>query len=41
MRVGDKWRVFIHPSLAYGEQGRPGIPANSALIFEIEILDAV
>jgi FKBP-type peptidyl-prolyl cis-trans isomerase len=41
MRVGDKWRVFIHPSLAYGEQGRSGIPANSALIFEIEILDAV
>ena len=26
MQVGDKWRVFIHPALAYGEQGRPGIP---------------
>jgi FKBP-type peptidyl-prolyl cis-trans isomerase len=24
MRVGDFWRVFIHPSLAYGEEGRPG-----------------
>ena len=22
MRAGDLWRVFIHPSLAYGEEGR-------------------
>tara|TARA_Y100000996_G_C22487939_1_gene628966 strand:- start:119 stop:583 length:465 start_codon:yes stop_codon:yes gene_type:complete len=37
MQVGDKWRVFIHPALAYGEQGRPGIPANSLLIFDISL----
>jgi len=38
MRPGDKWKVFIHPDLAYGEEGRPTIPANAALIFEIELL---
>ena len=37
MSVGETWRVFIHPDLAYGEAGRPGIPANSALIFEITL----
>ena len=41
MQVGDKWRVFIHPALAYGEEGRPGIPSNSLLIFDIELLDII
>ena len=26
MQEGDFWRVFIHPDLAYGEEGRPTIP---------------
>tara|TARA_B100001175_G_scaffold240530_1_gene206873 strand:- start:12908 stop:13360 length:453 start_codon:yes stop_codon:yes gene_type:complete len=39
MRKGDKWKVFIDPTMAYGEEGRPGIPSNSILIFEIELLD--
>ena len=39
MRVGDKWRVYIDPSMAYGDEGRPGIPSNSILIFNIELLD--
>ena len=38
MSEGDSWRIFIHPDLAYGEVGRPGIPANSALIFDINLL---
>lgn len=38
MPVGSKWRVFIPPQLAYGEEGRPGIPPNSLLTFEIELL---
>jgi FKBP-type peptidyl-prolyl cis-trans isomerase len=25
--------------MAYGEDGRPGIPSNSILIFEIELLE--
>ncbi len=32
----DKWKVFIDPTMAYGEDGRPGIPSNSILIFEID-----
>ena len=39
MRVGDKWMVYIDPTMAYGEEGRPGIPSNSILIFEIELLE--
>ncbi|MDB4158363.1 FKBP-type peptidyl-prolyl cis-trans isomerase [Gammaproteobacteria bacterium] len=39
MKVGDKWRVYIDPSMAYGDEGRPGIPSNSILIFDIELLD--
>tara|TARA_B100000963_G_scaffold206988_1_gene180264 strand:+ start:7026 stop:7478 length:453 start_codon:yes stop_codon:yes gene_type:complete len=39
MKVGDKWMVYIDPSMAYGEEGRPGIPSNSILIFEIELLE--
>lgn len=41
MSVGDKFRFFIHPDLAYGENPRPGgaIGPNDALIFEVELLD--
>ena len=39
MRIGDLWRVFIHPSLAYGEEGRPTIPPNSTLTFDIELIN--
>jgi len=38
MPVGSKWQLFIPSDLAYGDAGRPGIPPNSALIFEIELL---
>ena len=38
MREGDSWRVFIHPSLAYGEKRTPGIPPNSTIIFDIDLL---
>lgn len=41
MKVGEKVKLFIPPNLAYGAQGRPGIPANSALIFDVELLDIV
>jgi FKBP-type peptidyl-prolyl cis-trans isomerase len=39
MKVGSKWQLFVPSELAYGEQGRPGIPPDSTLIFEIELLD--
>lgn len=40
MSVGDKWKLFIPADLAYGAQSpSPKIPANSALVFEVELLD--
>ncbi|MCH2325230.1 MAG: FKBP-type peptidyl-prolyl cis-trans isomerase [Pseudomonadales bacterium] len=40
MSVGDKWRLYIHPDMAYGEASpTPAIPPNSALIFEVELLE--
>lgn len=39
MKEGDKWKVFIHPDLAYGANPPPGIEPNSLLIFELELLE--
>ena len=39
MKKGGKYQLVIPPDLAYGSTPRPGIPANSALIFEVELLD--
>ena len=41
INVGGKSRLVCPPDLAYGPQGPPGIPGNSALVFEVELLDVV
>jgi len=39
MKVGSKWKVFIPPALAYGDQAAgPIIGPNSTLVFDIELL---
>jgi FKBP-type peptidyl-prolyl cis-trans isomerase FklB len=39
MPIGAKWKLFIPSELAYGEAGQPPkIPAQSALLFDIELL---
>lgn len=40
-KVGTKAKLFIPADLAYGPNPRPGIPANSVLIFEVELMDIV
>lgn len=39
MKVGDKWKLFVPPELAYGEQGAgQDIGPNETLMFEVELL---
>ncbi len=39
MKVGSKWKLFLSPELAYGEQGRGAeMPPNSLLLFEVELI---
>jgi FKBP-type peptidyl-prolyl cis-trans isomerase FkpA len=38
MQVGSKYKFVIPPELAYGQQDTPTIPANSTLVFEVELL---
>ena len=40
MHVGEKFKLYIPSELAYGEQSpSPLIPANSVLVFDLELLD--
>lgn len=39
MKVGDEWVVYLPADKAYGDAPRPGIPANSVLVFRLKLLD--
>jgi len=39
MKPGAKFKLAIPSDLAYGPQGRPSIPANSVLLFDVELLE--
>ncbi|AHK18975.1 FKBP-type peptidyl-prolyl cis-trans isomerase [Yersinia similis] len=39
IKKGGKITLVIPPELAYGKADVPGIPANSTLIFDVELLD--
>lgn len=41
MKPGGKMKLFIPPELGYGPAARPGIPANSVLVFEVELIQVM
>lgn len=41
MKAGDKWEVWIPAQLGYGGTPQQGIPANTTLVFEIELLEVL
>ncbi|GGO80324.1 hypothetical protein GCM10011348_16710 [Marinobacterium nitratireducens] len=42
MREGGEWMLYVPPELAYGATSpSPDIPANSTLVFKVELLDVM
>jgi FKBP-type peptidyl-prolyl cis-trans isomerase len=39
MKKGGKATFVIPPAIGYGEQGGGPIPANTPLVFEVELID--
>jgi len=41
MAVGARWKLVLPPDLGYGSAGRPAIPPNSVLLFDVELLEVL
>jgi FKBP-type peptidyl-prolyl cis-trans isomerase FkpA len=41
IKIGGKSKLVCPSNLAYGSSGRPGIPPDSTLIFEVELLEII
>lgn len=41
IKVGGRSKLVCPSDIAYGERGRPGIPGNAVLIFDVELLEIV
>ena len=39
MKPGDEWTVWAPPNRAYGDEDKGPIPANSVLVFRIQLID--
>jgi peptidylprolyl isomerase/FKBP-type peptidyl-prolyl cis-trans isomerase FklB len=40
MRPGDVWLIHVPPWLAYGAKGKGPIPADTPLVFKVELVSA-
>ncbi len=41
MRPGDDWTLYVPPGLGYGDQPTGPIPANSVMVFRLQLLAVV
>ena len=41
MKPGDEWRIWAPPAMGYGDQDNGPIPANSVLVFRIQLIDVL
>jgi FKBP-type peptidyl-prolyl cis-trans isomerase len=38
MQAGDAWTFYVPPEYAYGSVEKEGLPANSFLVFKVELV---
>ncbi len=41
MRPGDEWTLYVPPSLGYGDRTSGPIPADSVMVFHLQLLSTV